>query len=266
MRSSELARLAGVTVRALRHYHQLGILPEPDRGINGYRRYDVHDLIRVLRIKRLSELGIPLQALPGLLDGGEGGQDSLLDRLDSELEAEITRLAARRALIAQLRREGSAPDLPPEIARFSKTFEEISRSPELARFDREHLILLAHLVGDEGMPSVERFYERLTDPSDLGVYADLNARFEALDAHTDEAELESLVADLVAATGHIVQEFAADETFGQLGASAEGLLTDHSADLLNETQLRAVALIEQRLSAATRAPPDAPQGSGQHDR
>ncbi|EED6225780.1 MerR family DNA-binding transcriptional regulator, partial [Salmonella enterica subsp. enterica serovar Haifa] len=49
MHSNELARLAGVTVRALRHYHQVGILAEPERRSNGYREYDVHDLIRVLR-------------------------------------------------------------------------------------------------------------------------------------------------------------------------------------------------------------------------
>ena len=45
MRSGELAALAGVTVRTLRHYHQIGLLPEPERGGNGYRDYDVHDLL-----------------------------------------------------------------------------------------------------------------------------------------------------------------------------------------------------------------------------
>lgn len=61
MRSKELADLAGVTVRALRHYHQLGLLPEPPRAKNGYREYGAVDLARVLRIKRLSSLGISLQ-------------------------------------------------------------------------------------------------------------------------------------------------------------------------------------------------------------
>ncbi|WP_084195160.1 MerR family DNA-binding transcriptional regulator [Streptosporangium amethystogenes] len=37
MNSSELGSLAGVTVRALRHYHQVGVLDEPPRGPNGYR-------------------------------------------------------------------------------------------------------------------------------------------------------------------------------------------------------------------------------------
>jgi DNA-binding transcriptional MerR regulator len=34
---SRLAAYAGVTVRALRHYHQIGLLPEPERDHSGYR-------------------------------------------------------------------------------------------------------------------------------------------------------------------------------------------------------------------------------------
>ena len=53
MKSSEIAKLAGVSVRTLRHYHAIGLLPEPPRGENGYRDYSAGDLARLLRIKRL---------------------------------------------------------------------------------------------------------------------------------------------------------------------------------------------------------------------
>ncbi|HJF65313.1 MAG TPA: MerR family DNA-binding transcriptional regulator [Slackia equolifaciens] len=46
MRSKEVAEFAGVTVRTLRHYHQLGILPEPPRSANGYREYGAVDVAR----------------------------------------------------------------------------------------------------------------------------------------------------------------------------------------------------------------------------
>ena len=68
MRSSEVARLAGVTVRALRHYHAIGLLPEPARSDNGYRDYDIDDLVRVLRVKRLASLGFPLERVGGMLE------------------------------------------------------------------------------------------------------------------------------------------------------------------------------------------------------
>lgn len=34
-----LAAHTGVTVRAIRHYHHIGLLPEPERDASGYRRY-----------------------------------------------------------------------------------------------------------------------------------------------------------------------------------------------------------------------------------
>lgn len=40
MRSNELAKLAGVTVRTLRHYHAIGLMAEPSRAENGYREYE----------------------------------------------------------------------------------------------------------------------------------------------------------------------------------------------------------------------------------
>ncbi len=54
MKSSELARMAGVSVRTLRHYHAIGLLPEPPRGDNGYRDYEPTHLLRLLRIRQLA--------------------------------------------------------------------------------------------------------------------------------------------------------------------------------------------------------------------
>ncbi len=50
MRSRKPASLAGVTVRTIRHYHQIDLLAEPPRDANGYRRYGVQHLVRLLRI------------------------------------------------------------------------------------------------------------------------------------------------------------------------------------------------------------------------
>ena len=58
LRSGDVAKLAGVTVRTLRHYRSIGLLPEPPRDDNGYCSYGIEDLARVLRIKRLASLGL----------------------------------------------------------------------------------------------------------------------------------------------------------------------------------------------------------------
>ncbi|MFJ3405111.1 MerR family transcriptional regulator [Promicromonospora sp. NPDC090134] len=135
MRTSELADLAGVTIRALRHYHRIGLLEEPGRAADDDaadddaatddaagdaaneaadddHEYGVRHLARLLRITRLTELGVPLAVLPDVLDDPDAAAD-LLDRLDREAAAEIRRLTCRRAVIAVLREHGAVPDLPP---------------------------------------------------------------------------------------------------------------------------------------------------------
>src|SRR5499427_7821775 len=47
----QLADYVGVTVRAVRHYHQRGLLPEPERDASGYCRYDADAVISLIRIK-----------------------------------------------------------------------------------------------------------------------------------------------------------------------------------------------------------------------
>ena len=57
---SRLATYAGVTVRAVRHYHQIGLLPEPERTYSGYRTYDAAAVVRLIRIRTLADAGVPL--------------------------------------------------------------------------------------------------------------------------------------------------------------------------------------------------------------
>lgn len=121
MRSNDVAKLAGVTVRTLRHYHQLGLLSEPSRQANGYRDYSPADVARVLRIKRLAGLGFPLSRIGDVLDEmdaeGNATSASALDELDRELALEIERLQEQRRTIAELRAEHLDPDLPVRFAR-----------------------------------------------------------------------------------------------------------------------------------------------------
>ncbi|NEE29361.1 MerR family transcriptional regulator, partial [Streptomyces sp. SID7982] len=75
--TSQLADLAGTTERAVRHYHQVGLVPEPERRANGYKRYGVRHLVRVLRIRRLSRLGLSLTRVAELGDADGHPRDVL---------------------------------------------------------------------------------------------------------------------------------------------------------------------------------------------
>ncbi|WP_407319457.1 MerR family transcriptional regulator [Isoptericola halotolerans] len=252
MRSSELARLAGVSVRTLRHYHQTGVLDEPARGSNGYRRYDVHDLVRVLRIRRLAALGVPLAQVPALLEEAESGgpaadSGQLLDELDRELADQMDRLSRQREVIAQLRDHHAAPDLPPELAPF---FRASSSVGVLARIDRDQTVLLAHLAGEEGMPHLTRLYERLGDALLAARGSDLSERFDRLGPDSSDAEVTALVDDFLEVYGPVVDELEAAQLPLDLGGTEE-YFTEFTDTLLNEQQLRAFKLLEAGLLRRT---------------
>jgi DNA-binding transcriptional MerR regulator len=64
----EVARLAGVTVRALHHYDRIGLLRPSIRSSAGYRGYNQADLGRLQRILAYRELGFALEDIARLLD------------------------------------------------------------------------------------------------------------------------------------------------------------------------------------------------------
>ncbi|MDR5700256.1 MerR family transcriptional regulator [Agromyces aerolatus] len=245
MHSGELARLAGVTVRALRHYHQVGVLAEPERRSNGYREYDVQDLIRVLRIKRLASVGIPLERMPDLLDDSGEDAGELLDELDAELAGQIDRLSRQRELIARLRDHDAAPDVPPELAPFLAVFAGTGLPPDLLRMDRDQSILLAHLAGDDGMPQLTAFYGRLSDPELAPAVAAISERFARLGPASTDQEITDLVERFATTFAGIVEDHGASDSPMDLAMNAT-IFSEYVTGMLNEAQRRALDEVERR--------------------
>src|SRR5690242_1096266 len=88
----EVASLSGVSVRALHHYDELGLLVPRERTDAGYRLYDDQDLLRLQQILIGRELGLSLEAIRRSLD--EPGFDRkgalLSQRAELEKRAEQT--------------------------------------------------------------------------------------------------------------------------------------------------------------------------------
>jgi DNA-binding transcriptional MerR regulator len=116
----ELAELAKTTVNTVRHYHAVGLLDMPDRGGNGYKRYGVRHLVRVLRLRRLVELGVPLAHIP-LIDTEAAPEE--LQRMQDALGADIERLNATRRRLQALQSAGAPIDAPPG---FEHVWNELS--------------------------------------------------------------------------------------------------------------------------------------------
>lgn len=66
---SQLATMAGISARTLRHYDAIGLLAPADTGANGYRWYSRDQLLRLQRILLLREVGVPLAEIGQVLDG-----------------------------------------------------------------------------------------------------------------------------------------------------------------------------------------------------
>ncbi|MFI2620174.1 MerR family transcriptional regulator [Streptomyces sp. NPDC018584] len=111
-----MAELAG-SLRAVRHYHAIGLLDEPERRSNGYKQYGVNHLVRLLRIKRLAALGFSLSQIVDMRDGPDSDPDPRdLRARDEELAAAIERLQHARAEVGALMRRTATADLPLRLA------------------------------------------------------------------------------------------------------------------------------------------------------
>lgn len=182
MRIGELADLAGVTVRAVRHYHQKGVLPEPARRANGYREYEVEHLVALVRLGHLTRSGLSLAQAGAVVAESEAATaEDVLDEVDEGLRRQIAALKAQRRRLAEAR-SGQHLGLPRLAAALVTKPEDVPLST-----------LFAHLHTDE--EQAERMAETLLDPRMRPRILELQDRFDTLDEHTGADELEQLVTD-----------------------------------------------------------------------
>src|SRR3954452_21681629 len=81
----QLADYAGVTIKAVRVYHERGLLAEPPRDAAGYRRYDAGHAIQLVKIKTLVDAGVPLARIKELLTAPEAEFAAAIAEIDDSL-------------------------------------------------------------------------------------------------------------------------------------------------------------------------------------
>jgi len=94
----EVAKLAGTTSRALRHYDAIGLLKPNRVASNGYRYYDGEALTRLQRILLLRDLGLALPAIAEALDA-QPDDSSALERHLQWLRLERERIGRQVASV-----------------------------------------------------------------------------------------------------------------------------------------------------------------------
>lgn len=173
--TSELAALAGTTVKAIRHYHQVGLLDEPERTTNNYKQYGVSHLVRLLQITRLTDLDVPLAQIAEM-DNGDLGTEQALRRLDADLASTIERLNRVRAELALILRCQSSTDLPIGFG---------PAAADLSEADRALILIYSRVLDPAEM------HELFAMLIDMGGDP-LHKEFDSLPADADEATRQSL--------------------------------------------------------------------------
>jgi DNA-binding transcriptional MerR regulator len=191
----QLAAYARVTVRAVRHYHQIGLLPEPQRDASGYRRYRATAVVSLIKIRTLADAGVPLSQISQMLQADASTFAEAVHRVDSRLRDEIERLETSRKQIAQLA-AGDSLALPPEVTSYLDRLREIGASERMVESERDGWILVVARWPDrihEWMPGK---LAQLDDPQLVRLYRVLSEIFES---DTDDDPRLEEAADIMAA-------------------------------------------------------------------
>lgn len=114
-RVGQLAELTGVTVRALRHYDQTGLLKPAGQTAGGHRFYDHANVVRLYRILALRRLRFSLSEIRSLLDDPDWDLASMVARHAEETDrglAAAARLSTHlRSITSEIARTGdTSPD------------------------------------------------------------------------------------------------------------------------------------------------------------
>ncbi len=247
MRIGDIARIAGVSTRTVRHYHRIGLVAEPARESNGYRSYTLDDVVLLLRIRRLAELGMSLDEIGDVLDGDERRRD--LDEILAELDADLARqeeaIRERRRLLADLRVTAAGTPLSERLGSIADRIVQVYAPGGSAA--RMELSIMEVLTG--AVPGAAAVYEAvLDDPAMVALSGDIAAAFDALrTADPDAPEVRAVADRLVAAADGIALPDGAVPDVSRIGADDVTDLID-TAEWMSEAQRRCIALMMRSIA------------------
>lgn len=232
--TSQLAELAGTTLKTVRHYHKIGLLEEPERSANGYKRYRISHLVRLLRIRRLVDLGVPLADIPSV-GGVDERTEAVLRALDAELAAGIERQQRIRGELAAILDNRASIDLPADLGTLADDLPEAQRS-----------LLLAYssILTPRAMAAIK---DQLSAP-----HSDVAARFQALPADAPEDLRQRLAERLAPEARQQLRDhpFLSDlEASSRRGmARAQSVVVQAFVEYYNEAQLDVLQRVNMLLS------------------
>ncbi|MCK7622442.1 MerR family transcriptional regulator [Streptomyces sp. RS10V-4] len=189
---SQLAATANVTVRTVRHYHHIGLLPEPERDASGYRRYGAQAAVDLIRIRTLADAGVPLARIDALLHAQPDEFDAALTDIDAALQRKIEQLTTYRRRITELA-GGERLVLPPEVVALLDRMRGLGVSERRVLLERDAWILMQALDPHLVPRRIREKNAGFDDPEATRLYL---ACDQSVDWDPDDPRLDQLIDDL----------------------------------------------------------------------
>jgi DNA-binding transcriptional MerR regulator len=231
---SQLAAYAGVTVRAVRHYHHIGLLPEPARDSSGYRTYNAGDVVRLIRIRTLADAGVPLARVEDLLDSTPTEFSEAVAQIDAGLRAQLRELQEHRRRIARLA-AGDSLAVPSEVVAYLDKLRACGVPEAIVEGERDGWILMAARWPEKIPEFMVDKVAQLDDPRTVQLYRLIG---EMLEVGMDEDRLGA-VADL------IVEMTEESAERGELDRHSEEMSDDAFISLIDSFAADAHPMIER---------------------
>ncbi|MFC0436235.1 MerR family transcriptional regulator [Kutzneria buriramensis] len=173
----QLADYAGVTTKAVRHYHERGLLAEPGRDSSGYRRYDAQHALTLVKIRTLADAGMPLARVKDLLDADPDTFAAAIAEIDQDIRKRIAQLRRARAQLAQLR-GGDRLFVSPEIADYLDELRELGVSERQVCLERDGWILMHAASPEDVSRWIAEKRRLLADPEFRTLYREHDAAYD----------------------------------------------------------------------------------------
>lgn len=196
---TKVAEIVGLTPRAVRYYHSIGLVPEPPRDSSGYRRYGGKEVIELVRVARLRALGMPLPQIAQRVSATDADDVSLADALGAladELDAEISRTVATRDRLRELARSETF-DQPVRALTHALQDQGLLGPADHLRTSEQWVAAVLDAVHPDGMPGVLAEASKLFgDSAFVEAIGPMRQRLGKLGARSSDAEIAALAADV----------------------------------------------------------------------
>ncbi len=173
----QLAAYAGVTIKAVRHYHRRGLLEEPPRDSSGYRRYTAQHAIDLVKIKTLAEAGVPLARIKELLAADPDRFAAAMTEIDAKLQERAEELLRTRERIARLS-TGDRLFVSAEVADLLDRLRELGVSRRTVQMERDIWTLLQSVSPKEAAIWIADKRDAIGDPEFCAIYLEYDAAFD----------------------------------------------------------------------------------------